>query len=65
MGRTYEWKIYKVAGSNWEYWYDKHCRVWVACKRDAEGNQIDGAIDSGSKSGIISAITSYINGSFK
>lgn len=58
---TYNWKIYKVPDSQWEYWYDKHCKCWMACTRDAEGNQIDAAIDAYTKREIINAINKEIN----
>ena len=50
--REYVWKTYKVAGTDWEYWYDNRCRVWVATKRDSEGNQVGAAIDAHTKQQI-------------
>jgi hypothetical protein len=47
-------KIHKIL--DWQYWYDRTCRVWYAARFDAEGFQIGDCIDAAAKEQIVQYI---------
>jgi len=49
-------RIYKGL-DGWEYWYDSSTRCWWAARFDAEGNQINEAINAYTKAEIEGAIS--------
>lgn len=43
-------------GVRYQYWYDRSTRCWWAIQTDAEGNQVNDAVDAYTKTEIIRAI---------